>query len=624
MEASRTPSPLSSPDMSSGSSTSSMTPPSTPPNLHQNSIDPAAKWLVQKFGGTSVGKFAVKIAEDVVSQYLDQHKVAIVCSARSGSTKALGTTNLLLKAASEALQRTRSPGGTGTNTPNGLFRSSPSLGQSPVDSPRPRSKSSPRSDSPFGSLAMTPASGASATSFNATVDLIRSEHITAARSTVRDPEILKELEAEIERDVDALRSFLFAAQVIDEISPRSKDSIVGFGERLGCKIITAVLRDRGVDAEFVSLENIVPLPDDGDHYEEGETLGQEFYDKVAVAVGERIRQCGRRVPVVTGFFGPVPGSLLRQVGRGYTDLLSALLAVGLQASELQIWKEVDGIFTADPRKVPTARLIPIISPEEAAELTYYGSEVVHPFTMEQVIRKKIPIRIKNVENPLGSGTVIHPDPDIDAACATDEAEPFAGAPAAQQFAYKSLSELTRDGSGSPTAGGWDPNMHKHPTAVTIKEGIVVLNVNSNRKSVSHGFLAGIFGVLDRFGVVVDLISTSEVHVSMAIEQGVERRSLDKLVRELSKYGTVTVARDMAILSLVGKQMRHLVGIAGRMFTTLGQGNVNIEMISQGANEINISCVIDGRDAVKALNLIHQSCLQILPQGARGRMGPWLF
>ena len=118
-------------------------------------------------------------------------------------------------------------------------------------------------------------------------------------------------------------------------------------------------------------------------------------------MGERIKQCGARVPVVTGlyltaplhslptnqllgFFGPVPGSLLRQVGRGYTDLLAALLAVGVSAAELQIWKEVDGIFTADPRKVPTARLIPVISPEEAAELTYYGSEVVHPFTMEQV------------------------------------------------------------------------------------------------------------------------------------------------------------------------------------------------------------------------------------------------
>jgi len=110
---------------------------------------------------------------------------------------------------------------------------------------------------------------------------------------------------------------------------------------------------------------------------------------VAAAVGERIKGCAPRVPVVTGFFGHVPGSLLRQVGRGYTDLLAALLAVGLEASELQIWKEVDGIFTADPRKVPTARLIPVISPDEAAELTYYGSEVVHPFTMEQVRRAMI-------------------------------------------------------------------------------------------------------------------------------------------------------------------------------------------------------------------------------------------
>ena len=137
------------------------------------------------------------------------------------------------------------------------------------------------------------------------------------------------------------------------------------------------------------MENIVAPPGDQDGIDhdrnslEGQ-LGQAFYDDLAKVVGERIRQCGNRVPVVTGFFGPVPGSLLRQVGRGYTDLLAALLAVGLGAEELQIWKEVDGIFTADPRKVPTARLITSISPEEAAELTYYGSEVVHPFTMEQV------------------------------------------------------------------------------------------------------------------------------------------------------------------------------------------------------------------------------------------------
>lgn len=148
----------------------------------------------------------------------------------------------------------------------------------------------------------------------------------------------------------------------------------------------------------------------------------------------------------------------------------------------------------------------------------------------QVIRKKIPIRIKNVENPKGGGTVIYPDPDIDAGSAAEDAEKMAAT--AQQWSHKPLHTLVN--------GGGLLNIHnKHPTAVTIKENIVVLNVNSNRKSVSHGFLAGIFGVLDRFGVVVDLISTSEVHVSMAIEEGVEKKALDKVVRELKKYGSVS-------------------------------------------------------------------------------------
>lgn len=250
--------------------------------------------------------------------------------------------------------------------------------------------------------------------------------------------------------------------------------------------------------------------------------------------------------LASGFFGPVPGSLLRQVGRGYTDLLAALLAAGLGASELQIWKEVDGIFTADPRKVPTARLIPIISPEEAAELTYYGSEVVHPFTMDQVrqrntflrkalltfsqvIRRKIPIRIKNVENPSGGGTVIHPDPDVEGM--TNGADPSYPPVIPTTSAAKASLALT-----SPYADKHSPL--RQPTAVTIKEHIIVLNVNSNRKNVSHGFLATIFGTLDKFGVVVDLISTSEVYVSMAIEENYDKKVLDRVVRELRKSGTV--------------------------------------------------------------------------------------
>lgn len=198
-----------------------------------------------------------------------------------------------------------------------------------------------------------------------------------------------------------------------------------------------------------------------------------------------------------GFFGPVPGSLLAQIGRGYTDLCAALCAVGVQAKELQVWKEVDGIFTADPRKVPSARLVPVITPDEAAELTYYGSEVIHPFTMEQVIRARIPIRIKNVENPQGSGTIIYPDESFPRGIAEHPSE-------AAQKTFVEEERAKQEG--------------RMPTAVTIKDGIIVLNIHSNRKTISHGFLARIFGTLDRAGVVVDLISTSEVHVSWSLMQ----------------------------------------------------------------------------------------------------------
>ncbi|PPQ88571.1 hypothetical protein CVT25_009951 [Psilocybe cyanescens] len=640
--------PVSSPPSSRSSSLSS-SPPRTPPNLHQNSADPHAKWLVQKFGGTSVGKFAVKIAEDVVSNYIDDNKVAIVCSARSGSTKALGTTNLLLRAASEALRRVKSAGssasGVATPISRGLFGVGLSNGngsdhsQSPPTSPtqKQRSRSSSISHTPQSLFGFTPLTEQqppqeSQPEFHITVDIIRKEHITAARSSIRNQHILKELEEEIDRDCEWLRSFLFAAKIIDEISPRSRDNIIGLGERLACKFMTAVLRDRGVDAEYVSLEDIVPQFE-GELIPE-KALPQEFYDNLAVALGERLQACGNRVPVVTGFFGPVPGSLLRQVGRGYTDLCSALLAVGLEASELQIWKEVDGIFTADPRKVPTARLISVISPDEAAELTYYGSEVVHPFTMEQAIRRKIPIRIKNVENPRGGGTVIHPDPDTDiptdASLAAPIPEPTSlhtlqSLPLLSSSSSSSLNGISGVNGITSSLNGLTHDFAAHkrlPTAVTIKEHIVVLNVHSNRKSVSHGFLAGIFGTLDRFGVVVDLISTSEVHVSMAIGDDLPGKLLDRLVKDLKKNGSVSVHKDMTILSLVGKQMRNMVGIAGLMFTTLAKGNVNIEMISQGASEINISCVIEARDAIKALNLIHQSCLQIKPEPTRGRVSMW--
>lgn len=229
---------MSTPSSSSSSSPIATPPPSTPPNLHQNSIDPSAKWIVQKFGGTSVGKFAVKIAEDIVSSvpvlsllflnlttvhrdYIDRHKVAIVCSARSGSSKALGTTNLLLKASAEALHRKEvttpafTPGFT-TPVTNGTFSPDPSKSYSPEGSDDGRSRSRSSSAGPSSSsfsFGFSSITRDKPPPFSVTVDLIRSEHVDVARENIRDPLLLKELEAEIERDCDALRAFLFAAQV---------------------------------------------------------------------------------------------------------------------------------------------------------------------------------------------------------------------------------------------------------------------------------------------------------------------------------------------------------------------------------------------------------------------------
>ena len=295
------------------------------------------------------------------------------------------------------------------------------------------------------------------------------------------------------------------------------------------------------------------------HSESPGRLDVAFYRQAASVITSKILACKDRVPVVTGFFGNVPGSLIDgDIGRGYTDLCASLAAVGLKAEELQIWKEVDGIFTADPSKVPTARLIPSITPSEAAELTFYGSEVIHHLTMDRVIKAvpPIPIRIKNVKNPRGEGTIVKPDPLL--------------APDQQIQRPRKPSDPTQR------------KKPKRPTAVTIKDHISVINIHSNKRSIAHTFLARVFAILNQHGVSVDLISTSEVHVSIAIHMGnSERSSFDNAVADLRECGDVSVLHEMTILSLVGAEMKNMTGIAGKMFATLGEHQINIEMISQG-------------------------------------------
>ncbi|KAJ6010513.1 hypothetical protein N7451_001925 [Penicillium sp. IBT 35674x] len=500
-----------------------------------------SSWVVQKFGGTSVGKFALNIIEQVVLPSLAENRVAVVCSARSSSTKAEGTTNRLLRAARDA-------------------------------------------------------ENSQSRQYETFVEAVRLEHVQVAQEQLKSVDLKEQIIADLNGECERVLKVLEAAQTLGEISARCVDKVMSTGEKLSCRLMAAFLQDRGVDSQYVDLSDVIDFPI-GNH-----GLDQDFYNSLATNLGKKIEACGHRVPVLTGYFGTIPGGLLDQVGRGYTDLCAALVAVGTHAKELQVWKEVDGIFTADPRKVPTARLLPAITPAEAAELTFYGSEVIHPFTMEQVIRAKIPIRIKNVMNPKNRGTVIYPDTAAELDRHTPGHDP-------RLFRTRSLSLVQTP---------------KRPTAVTIKHKILVINVHSNKRSLSHGFFAGIFSVLDKWRLSIDLISTSEVHVSMALhsempllngngrdDYQVIDADLKGALNDLSKYGMVDIIPEMAILSLVGKQMKNMIGVAGRMFTTLGENNVNIEMISQGASEINISCVIEERDADRALNIIHTSMFTFL-------------
>ncbi|RFU33694.1 hypothetical protein B7463_g2614, partial [Scytalidium lignicola] len=457
--------------------------------------DPGLDWVVQKFGGTSVGNAS-----------LQDNRVVVVCSARSTGKKVEGTTSRLLE----------------------IFNVLANiLLITDTESVR------------YESLLLE---------FERLVRAIRDDHINAA-SHILDPSIRSQLIRDIENECQEIVEYRVAAERWHlEFDSRAKDRVVSFGEKLSCRFVTALLLDRGVDAEYIDLSDIM-------HLKSPRRIDHEFYRIVTGILKEKILACGDKVPVVTGYFGAVPGGLIDgEIGRGYTDLCAALIAVGIAAKELQVWKEVDGIFTADPTKVPTARLLSSITPLEAAELTFYGSEVIHHLTMDQVIHATppIPIRIKNVKNVRGSGTIVVPSP------------------------VRGTIHRSRSSSNLLDKAP------KRPTAVTIKNNISVINVHSNKRSISHGFFAKVFTILDNRQVSVDLISTSEVHCSLAIHSAsISQEDLRKAIEELEEYGEVSVLHDMAILSLVGAEMKNMIGIAGRMFSTLGENGVNIEMISQG-------------------------------------------
>eukprot|EP01126_Amoeba_proteus_P056020 TRINITY_DN6998_c0_g1_i25.p1 TRINITY_DN6998_c0_g1~~TRINITY_DN6998_c0_g1_i25.p1 ORF type:complete len:453 (-),score=96.99 TRINITY_DN6998_c0_g1_i25:247-1605(-) len=424
------------------------------------------------------------------------------------------------------------------------------------------------------------------TQFYDIVNEIATSHKLAAEEVIQDKKILESVKFDIEEECDRLTSFLQAASILGELTSRSKDMIIGTGERLVAQLFTAVLNDKGTPAAYVNLERVL------DNIEVvNNVLDLKFYAAARKEMWKAVQQVLPRLPVITGYFGFVPGGILQVVGRGYSDFTAALIAAESRATEMQVWKEVDGIFSADPGVVKTAHILSSITPNEAAELTYYGSEVIHPFTMEQIMRAGIPLRIKNTFKAKEAGTVVEPV----------FKEPKEGKMTSPQLNTRCLVKEFMNKEIKPIS--------KKPTALTVKKGICVINVQSNRKMGSFGFMAKMFKILKKYQIVVDLITTSEAHVSIAFSATLHNENtLKAALQGFVLLGKVHLIRGLAIVSLVSEKTKQMIDMAGKMFSVLGDQGIGIEMISQGASKINVSCVVSESMADRAAIALHDSLI----------------
>jgi aspartate kinase len=354
----------------------------------------------------------------------------------------------------------------------------------------------------------------------------------------------------LEAEFNGLEDLLRGVVAVGELTARTTDTISGFGERVSSKIAAAAFAQRGIDAAHVdSRQCVVTDANFGKAVPQFEETNARLIEIVKPLLDRG------RVPVMGGFIGSTREGIATTLGRGGSDFSAAIVGAGLGATRIEIWTDVDGMMTTDPNMCPDARRIKTISFEEAAELAYFGAKVLHPATLLPAIQKNIPVLILNSRNPGCEGTRI-----------------TATAP-------KSKSVFK---------------------AIAAKKRITIVDVVATRMLMAHGFLKSIFEVFADHRCPVDMVSTSEVSVSVTVDSN---ESIAAIAADLGKLADVKYEGRKAIVCLVGENIRNTPGIAARVFSAIA--DVNIQMISQGASEINISFVIDEPDVPKVVSRLHQ-------------------
>jgi aspartate kinase len=383
---------------------------------------------------------------------------------------------------------------------------------------------------------------------------------SAARIADRHRQVLEELDLPgdlVDAELTRLEEVLKGIFYLRELTARSMDYVLSFGEAMSSRIVAAHLAATGTPARAWMGWEAGIVTDE--HHGEAAVL-PETWTQVRQMLGEGR---GSEVAVVTGFLARTKGGERSTLGRGGSDYSAAILGRALSAGEIQIWTDVSGILSADPRVVTGAFTLRQVTFAEAAELAYFGAKVLHPRTVEPALQAGIPVRILNTFAPDDTGTQVVAEREV--------------------------------ATGRVIEG------------VAVKKGNALVNLTSTRMVDAEGYLARVFEVLRRHGVSVDAIATSEVSISLTVDTRF-RAALDQALADLGTIATVRVSDGRAIVAVVGEGMRVHPGVAARVFGVLGKAGVNIEMISQGASELNITFVVEDAQADHAMRELHAEFL----------------
>ena len=378
---------------------------------------------------------------------------------------------------------------------------------------------------------------------------LRARHRDTAAELVQDKAARAALIQLIDEHFDALDEVLRGLSAILELTPRISDLIVSYGERLSSCIVADAFRERGIDAAHADAREIVITDSE---FQKAAPLDAAIDKRAAEILVPLVAQ--GKVPVMGGFIASNEAGVTTTLGRGGSDYTGALVGGALNAETIEIWTDVDGIMTADPRVCRDALRVKEISFEEAAELAYFGAKVLHPATILPAVRKNIPVLVLNSRNPSCEGTRI-----ISVA----------------------------------------PHCRSPFKSIAVKKKLSIIDIVASRMLMSHGYMSKVFAVFDKHKCPVDMVSTSEVSVSLTVDSNA---SLPRIADDLSALADVTYEGKKALVCMVGEDIRGQNGIAAQVFAAIR--HINVRMISQGASEINMSFMIEEDDADEAVRSLH--------------------